>query len=36
VAWWIGTEVAKALPKRARLVSVRVGEAPGCVATYRP
>jgi len=36
VAWWVGTQVAAALPARARLVSVRVGEAPGCTATYRP
>ena len=36
VAWWIGTEVAKGLPAGARLVGVSVGEAPGCVATYRP
>ena len=36
VAWWIGTEVAKTLPKSVALVSVRVGEAPGCAAVYRP
>ena len=36
VAWWIGTEVGKQLPGRVRLQSVRVGEAEGCVATYRP
>ncbi|MEX2214283.1 MAG: 6-carboxytetrahydropterin synthase [Phycisphaeraceae bacterium] len=36
VAWWIGTETAKQLPGHARLVSVKVGEAPGCVATWRP
>ncbi len=36
VAWWIGTEVAKGLPAGAKLVSAKVGEAPGCVATYRP
>ncbi len=36
VAWWIGTEVAKGLPTGAKLVSAKVGEAPGCVATYRP
>lgn len=35
VAWWIGTEIAKALPPGVSLVSVRVGEAPGCAATYR-
>ena len=36
VAWWIGTEMAPGLPAGARLRSVRVGEAPGCTATYRP
>ncbi|MAE63744.1 MAG: 6-carboxytetrahydropterin synthase QueD [Phycisphaeraceae bacterium] len=36
VAMWIGGEVAKTLPDQARLEEVRVGEAPGCVATYRP
>ncbi|MCE9590245.1 MAG: 6-carboxytetrahydropterin synthase [Planctomycetes bacterium] len=36
VAWWFGSEVAKTLPKGVKLVSVRVGEAPGCYATYRP
>ena len=36
VAWWIGTETVKMLPSHATLVSVKVGEAPGCVATYRP
>jgi 6-pyruvoyltetrahydropterin/6-carboxytetrahydropterin synthase len=36
VAWWIGTEVAKGLPAHAKLTSVKIGEAPGCAATYRP
>ena len=36
VAWWFGTQIAKALPDHVNLVSVCVGEAPGCVATYRP
>ena len=36
VAWWIGSEIAKDLPSHAKLVSVRVGEAPGCTATWRP
>ena len=36
VAWWLGTEVARTLPKGVSLVSVRVGEAPGCFATWRP
>jgi 6-pyruvoyltetrahydropterin/6-carboxytetrahydropterin synthase len=36
VAWWIGTEVAKGLPANVKLISVKVGEAPGCFATYRP
>jgi len=36
VAWWFGTEVAKTLPAHVHLVSVSVGEAPGCTATWRP
>ena len=36
VAWWISREVGEALPHGARLDSVKVGEAPGCSATYRP
>ncbi|MEE9212025.1 MAG: 6-carboxytetrahydropterin synthase [Phycisphaeraceae bacterium] len=36
VAWWFGTEVARSLPARVRLTGVKVGEAPGCTATYRP
>ncbi|MEX0886073.1 MAG: 6-carboxytetrahydropterin synthase [Phycisphaeraceae bacterium] len=36
VAWWIGERVAERLPKRVHLVAVRVGEAPGCAATWRP
>lgn len=36
VAWWIGTALQPGLPSGVRLVSVHVGEAPGCVAVYRP
>lgn len=36
VAWWIATVIDQALPAEVRLVSVKVGEAPGCYATYRP
>lgn len=36
IAWWIGAQVAKTLPRGVKLVSVRIGEAPGCFATYRP
>lgn len=36
VAWWIGSRVAAQLPRRVRIVSVSVTEAPGCVATWRP
>lgn len=36
VAWWIARQIAPTLPTNARVVSVRVGEAPGCYATYRP
>ncbi len=36
IAEWIGQEVAKGLPEHTRLVSVRLGEAPGCTATFRP
>ena len=36
VAWWLATEVQKCLPAGARLDHVSVGEAPGCIATYRP
>lgn len=36
VAWWLGQEVARDLPKAVRLEKVTVGEAPGCTATYRP
>ena len=36
VAWWLGRQVARGLPRGVKLVSVRVGEAPGCFATYRP
>lgn len=36
VAWWIGSAIAPLLPAKVSLVSVRVGEAPGCYATYLP
>jgi 6-pyruvoyl-tetrahydropterin synthase len=36
VAWWIGQEIAAVLPRRVKLISVAVGEAPGCTAVYRP
>ncbi len=36
VAWWIATEIARGLPAGIRMVSVRVGEAPGCSAMYKP
>lgn len=36
VAWWLGSEIARTLPKSVRLVSAEVGEAPGCTAKYRP
>ena len=36
IAAWLGDHVATALPSHVRLVSVTVGEAPGCAATYRP
>ena len=36
VAWWLGSQVAKALPSNVRLEQVRVGEAPGCTAVFRP
>lgn len=36
VAWWIGEAVAASLPAHVRLVSVSVGEAPGCTAVYKP
>ncbi len=36
VAWWLGTRVAAQLPGRVRLIHIRVEEAPGCTATYRP
>lgn len=36
VAWWIGTQTASQLPEGVRLTLVRIGEAPGCWATYRP
>jgi len=36
VARHIGDEMAHALPEGVSLTAVRIGEAPGCVATYRP
>ena len=36
IASWLGDHVARSLPPHVRLVSVTVGEAPGCAATYRP
>lgn len=44
VAWWIATSLQRditasvhdAAARRFRLVSVCVGEAPGCYATYKP
>jgi len=36
VAQWIGEDIAAKLPESASLVSVRVSEAPGCRATFRP
>jgi len=36
VAWWVGEQIAAALPKGVSLVSVSVGEAEGCTAIYRP
>ncbi|MFA9479184.1 6-pyruvoyl tetrahydropterin synthase family protein [Phycisphaerales bacterium AB-hyl4] len=36
VAWWIGSQTAEQLPEGVRLQQARVGEAPGCWATYRP
>ncbi len=36
VAQWVGESIANDLPDHARLESVSVSEAPGCVATYQP
>ncbi len=36
VAEWIGKQVARNLPKRVRLISSSVTEAPGCKSTYCP
>ncbi|MBI1335959.1 MAG: 6-carboxytetrahydropterin synthase QueD [Phycisphaera sp.] len=36
IAEHIGKTVAKGLPDHARLIRSSVGEAPGCIATYRP
>ena len=36
VAQWVGESVIAQLPDGASLAEVRVGESPGCVATWRP
>ena len=36
VAAWLANQVQTHLPPDIKLVSVRIGEAPGCYATYRP
>lgn len=36
VAWAIAQAVNPQLPESVKLLSVTVGEAPGCTATYRP
>lgn len=36
VAWWIANQIRLTLPEGVKLTQVRVGEAPGCFATYRP
>ena len=36
VAWAIAQRVQPGLPGQCRLVSVSVGEAPGCTAVYKP
>lgn len=36
VAWAIAEKVRPGLPKNCTLLSVRVGEAPGCTAVFRP
>lgn len=36
VAWWIGSQIAGRLPDHVRLVSVSIGESPGCTAIYLP
>ena len=36
VAWAIAERVMQGLPTHVRLVSVSVGEAPGCTAIYKP
>ncbi len=35
VAWWLAGCIQPGLPQGVKLVSVRVGEAPGCYAGYR-
>ena len=34
VAWWLGTELAKALPPHVRLQRIQITEAPGCTAIF--
>ena len=36
VAWWFADQLGPSLPRGARLQVVKVGEAPGCTAAYRP
>jgi len=36
IAQWIGQLLIPTLPKRTKLVSVRIGEAPGCKAVWLP
>lgn len=36
LAWHIATQLQAVLPGEVTLVDVKVEEAPGCVATYRP
>lgn len=36
VAWAIAQSIGPRLPEPVRLLSVAVGEAPGCTAVYRP
>ena len=36
VAWAIAEKITPGLPGNCRLVSVSVGEAPGCTAVFRP
>ena len=36
VACWLGSAIAASLPPQVRLLSVTIGEAPGCSARYVP